>query len=56
MGGKDSHFKNPEEEAAFIANKVSGQIQIIDGAGHYPHAEMPDKVAPLILEFLKEAN
>ena len=56
MGSKDSHFKNPEEEAEFIASKVSGQVQIIDGAGHYPHAEMPNEVAPFILEFLKEAT
>lgn len=53
MGGKDNHFKDPEEEAKFIASKVSGHVKIIEGAGHYPHAEMPDKVAPLILNFLE---
>jgi hypothetical protein len=26
---------------------------MIDGAGHYPHAEMPEKTAPPIIDFLK---
>ena len=55
MGGKDNHFKNPVEEARLIADKVSGTAAIIEGAGHYPHAEMPAKVAPLILEFLESS-
>ena len=27
---------------------------MIDGAGHYPHAEMPDATAPAILDFLAD--
>jgi hypothetical protein len=25
---------------------------MIDGAGHYPHAEMPEATAPAIIDFL----
>jgi pimeloyl-ACP methyl ester carboxylesterase len=52
MGTKDTHFKDPAAEAERIANKVSGQIRLIEGAGHYPHAEMPDQTAPAVLDFL----
>jgi hypothetical protein len=27
---------------------------MIDEAGHYPQTEMPEVVAPLVLDFLKE--
>jgi pimeloyl-ACP methyl ester carboxylesterase len=52
MGTKDPDFKNPEAEATWVAEKINAQIHMIEGAGHYPHAEMPDAVAPLVLEFL----
>ncbi len=31
---------------------VRGEYKIIEGAGHYPHAEMPEVTAPLIIDFL----
>lgn len=27
---------------------------VVDGAGHYPHAQSPDEVAALVIPFLKE--
>jgi pimeloyl-ACP methyl ester carboxylesterase len=27
---------------------------MVDGAGHYPHAQSPDAVAELVIPFLKE--
>lgn len=56
MGGADSHFKDPAAEAGRIAAAVGGTVRLIDGAGHYPHAEMPDEVAPLLLDFLLEGD
>lgn len=53
MGSKDPDFKNPEAEAKRIAEAVRGSYKIIDNAGHYPHAEMPEVTAPLMLEFLR---
>ncbi len=54
MGTKDPDFKEPEVEARWVADKVSAQLHMIEGAGHYPHAEMPEVVAPLVLAFLAQ--
>ena len=29
---------------------------MVPGAGHYPHAEMPDVVGPMILSFVQTLN
>ena len=53
MGAKDPDFDDPAAEAATVARLVGGaSIAMIDGAGHYPHAEMPQATAPAILAFL----
>ena len=53
MGSKDPDFKSPETEAQWVAENISATTQMIAGAGHYPHAEMPEITAPFILDFLK---
>lgn len=53
MGSKDPDFPKPEEEAQWVAGAVKGRYVMIDGAGHYPHAEMPAVTAPLIVDFLQ---
>jgi pimeloyl-ACP methyl ester carboxylesterase len=55
MGSRDPDFDDPPGEAATMAGLVSGKVAMIDGAGHYPHAEMPEATAPAILAFLAEA-
>jgi len=52
MGSKDPDFKNPEAEAKRVAEAVRGEYKIIENAGHYPHAEMPEVTAPLMIEFM----
>lgn len=52
MGTKDPDFKDPQAEAQWVAERVKGEVVIIPGAGHYPHAEMPDLAGPHILRFL----
>ena len=42
MGSKDPDFDDPAAEAATIAGLLHGQVVMMEGAGHYPHAEMPD--------------
>lgn len=54
MGTKDPDFKEPEVEARWVAEKVNAQLHMIEGAGHYPHAEMPEAVAPRVLAFLAQ--
>lgn len=54
MGSRDPDFDDPAAEAATMAGLVHGKVAMIDGAGHYPHAEMPEVTAPAILAFLAE--
>lgn len=58
MGSLDPDFKDPnsEAEARWVAESLKGRYAMIDGAGHYPHAEMPDITAPIILEFLQNVK
>jgi pimeloyl-ACP methyl ester carboxylesterase len=56
MGNKDLDFKNPEFEAKWVAEKLKGIYTMIENAGHYPHAEMPDVTGPLILHFLESLS
>jgi pimeloyl-ACP methyl ester carboxylesterase len=52
MGTRDPDFKSPVAEANEVARRVRGEVRMIEGAGHYPHAELPDNTAPAILAFL----
>jgi pimeloyl-ACP methyl ester carboxylesterase len=52
MGTKDPDFPDPAAEARLLARRLGGEVALIEGAGHYPHAEVPDLAAPLILGFL----
>lgn len=56
MGSKDPDFKPPEAEAKWLAQALHGTYELIDGAGHYPQAEMPEVTAPLILSFLQSSS
>ncbi len=54
MGTKDPDFKDPASEGRWVADSLRGSLHMLEGAGHYPHAEMPALAAPLILAFLAE--
>lgn len=56
MGSKDPDFPSPEAEAHAIAEPMSGQVAIIEGAGHYPQAEMPEQFTPVVLDFLRKSK
>ncbi len=52
MGTRDPDFKDAVEEARTLAGKLEAETMIVQGAGHYPHTEMPELVSPRILAFL----
>jgi pimeloyl-ACP methyl ester carboxylesterase len=56
MGSKDRDFKDPEGEAKRISEAVRGEYVMIENAGHYPHAEMPEITAPLMISFMQSLN
>jgi len=57
MGTLDPDFADPGAEGDAIVAAMPpglGTIAMVDGAGHYPHAQSPDEVAALVIPFLKE--
>lgn len=56
MGSRDSDFDDPGAEADWVASHLHGKKLMVEGAGHYPHVEYPDIVAPAIVDFIKEAQ
>lgn len=59
MGSRDPDFPDPAAEAAYAQELFGAHTQttlaLIDGAGHYPHAELPDATASAVLPFLAGA-
>ncbi len=53
MGSKDPDFTDPAAEATWLAAQVGATSHLLEGIGHYPHAEVPDRVGPLVLKFLQ---
>ncbi|HET7717772.1 MAG TPA: alpha/beta hydrolase [Bauldia sp.] len=53
MGSADPDFPDPSGEAQLVAHRLRGEVAMIDGVGHYPHAEAPEATVPLVLDFLK---
>jgi len=57
MGTLDPDFAAPQAEGDAIVAAMptgAGTVAMVDGAGHYPHAQSPDAVAELVIAFLKE--
>jgi pimeloyl-ACP methyl ester carboxylesterase len=57
MGTLDPDFADPRAEGDAIVAALpagTGTVAMIDGAGHYPHAQNPDEMAALMIGFLKE--
>ena len=57
MGSNDSDFPDPKAEAAAIVGLLPaglGRYEMIDNAGHYPHAQYPQQVADVLVPFLAE--
>ncbi|MET7391676.1 alpha/beta fold hydrolase [Streptomyces sp. NPDC005529] len=54
-GSLDPDWADPRVEGAKIIADLPaglGELVVIDGAGHYPHAQTPDEVLTLVLPFL----
>jgi pimeloyl-ACP methyl ester carboxylesterase len=56
MGGHDPDFPDPKAEGEAIVAALPaglGSVAVVSGSGHYTHADSADRVAELIVEFLR---
>jgi pimeloyl-ACP methyl ester carboxylesterase len=53
MGSRDRDFRDPAAEATYVADQLGGIVELIEGAGHYPHVEYPERTAPAIARFAR---
>ena len=53
MGTRDPDFSDAGAEAHWLAALLKGTCLMVEGAGHYPHAEMPERVAPGVIAFVR---
>lgn len=61
MGSKDPDFKDPEGEARWVVEQLRGggaaaEYRMVTGAGHYPHAEMPELVGEQVAAFARQTT
>ncbi|MGW4123529.1 alpha/beta fold hydrolase [Nocardia sp. NPDC004711] len=55
MGTQDPDFADPRAEAEAIVAAMPaglGSVAMVEGGGHYPHAQCADRVAELVIPFL----
>jgi pimeloyl-ACP methyl ester carboxylesterase len=52
MGTRDPDFPDPAAEAQWLGQALGSEPILVEGVGHYPHLETPDRVAPHLLAFL----
>lgn len=52
FGTADDHFADPAAEAKRLATRLGSSIALVDGAGHYPHVEYPERVAEAVIDLL----
>lgn len=52
MGTADPDFPDPAAEARAIAQRLDGEVVLVDGSGHYPHVDAADEVGEAIRQFL----
>jgi pimeloyl-ACP methyl ester carboxylesterase len=56
MGSRDPDYQ-PQQEAEWITAHIPGStMQMIEGAGHYLIAEMPETAGPAIIDFLQRIS
>ncbi|MET8873288.1 alpha/beta hydrolase [Nocardia sp. NPDC004604] len=57
MGAADPDYPDPKAEGMAIVAAMPmgiGKVAVVDGGGHYPHAQFGDRVAELIIPFLRQ--
>lgn len=56
MGTLDPDWADPHAEGTAIVEALPsgiGRLEMVEGAGHYPHDQFPERVVALVLDFLR---
>ncbi len=56
MGELDKDFPDPAAEARWVADQLDGEVLMVPEAGHYPHSQRPDLVAPALVAFAQRVT
>ena len=51
MGTADEDFPNATEEGRFVADSLNSRLELLEGFGHQPHEETPERIAELVIGF-----
>jgi pimeloyl-ACP methyl ester carboxylesterase len=54
MGAADPDFPDPQKEADELARLMKADVLMVKDSGHYPQADNPEKVASVIIDFVKQ--
>ncbi len=57
MGTADPDFPDPRAEGTAIVAALKpgiGTLSMMEGIGHYPHAECPNELAAIVIPFLSQ--
>ncbi|EQD46772.1 hydrolase or acetyltransferase [mine drainage metagenome] len=53
---KNLDFPDPKKEIEWLVARTGAKSVMIEGAGHYPHAEYPEKFIAYLTDFIGESN
>ncbi|MCI4326710.1 MAG: alpha/beta hydrolase [Thermoplasmata archaeon] len=56
IGAADPDYPSPREEGRWVADRLHGELVVLDRVGHYPQAEAPDRLLPVLLPFLAKVR
>jgi pimeloyl-ACP methyl ester carboxylesterase len=56
MGTADPDFPDAGTEAQEIARLMKADVLLVEGSGHYPQADNPEKVAPALVDFVRRVE
>ncbi|WP_432483666.1 alpha/beta fold hydrolase [Kineococcus esterisolvens] len=56
VGELDPDYRDPAAELTWMAGQLPAEAFLVPRAGHYPHAQRPDLVAPRVVELVQRAH
>ena len=56
MGVLDKDFADPAGEAQWVAQQLGAEVLMVPEAGHYPHSQRADLVAPAVTAFARRVT